>query len=178
MTILVVDDYVQVREVMRLEGQGHSVLAAQDGAEALRLFAEREVDAAFVDMDMPVMNGLDVCRALLERAAAIMKPVRVWLMTGVMRPEVTDRAVEEALRACKQNKFDGVLTDHHLGDQNGPAFMAQLRSAGVQCPVVMVTASSDPKIHARAYAAGASRVFYGSKLDFTGYFRRMLPATT
>jgi CheY-like chemotaxis protein len=86
--------------------------------------------------------------------------------------------IDEALRACKRARFDGVLTDHHLADQNGPAFMAQLRAAGVRCPVVVVTGSSNPEVHARAYAAGASRVFFGSEMDFTGYFRRKFQAGT
>jgi CheY-like chemotaxis protein len=94
MTILVVDDNLLVREVVRLmlEARGYVVLVADGGAKALGLFAEHRVDVALVDMDMPSMNGLEVGRALIDRAAAIGRQVLVWLMTGVMRPEVTDHA--------------------------------------------------------------------------------------
>ena len=94
MTILVVDDYVHVREVVRLmlEGRGYTVLVAEDGDQALRLSGEHNVDAAFIDVDMPRMNGLEVCRALLDQAAAVGGQIPVWLMTGVMRPELSARA--------------------------------------------------------------------------------------
>jgi CheY-like chemotaxis protein len=69
---------------------------------------------------------------------------------------------------------DGILTDHHLGTHDGAAFMHQLRDAGVTCPVVMLTSSSDPTVHRRAYEAGAAHVFAGSDRDFVGFFRSQL----
>jgi CheY-like chemotaxis protein len=49
-----------------------------------------------------------------------------------------------------------------------------LRARGALCPILMVTGSSDPKMHARALAAGASRVFSGTEVDFTDYLREQL----
>lgn len=82
--------------------------------------------------------------------------------------------IPDALAAAKGLHIDGVLTDHHLGEHDGPILIQQLRALGVQCPIVMVTASSDPKVFRRAYAAGAARVFAGSDFDFVGYFKSLL----
>lgn len=82
-------------------------------------------------------------------------------------------SIDEALRLARDHAPDGIVTDHHLGTQNGKSFVGDLKTAGVTCPVVMVTASSDPAVHQRAYDAGASRVFAGSDVDFIGYFRRL-----
>lgn len=84
--------------------------------------------------------------------------------------------VEQALSAAAVDRFDGVITDNHLGAKEGPEFVQHLRAAGVSCPVVMVTASSDPNVHRRAYDAGAARVFFDSDLDYVGFFRRRFEA--
>jgi CheY-like chemotaxis protein len=79
----------------------------------------------------------------------------------------------DALAAAQWGRFDGILTDHHLGARDGAAFLQELRTLGVNCPVVMVTSSSDPQVHDRAYKAGAARVFAGADLDFVSYFRSL-----
>ena len=89
--------------------------------------------------------------------------------------EVIEAATAEAAIGIAQSAhLDGVVTDHHLGDQDGAGFMQQLRDAGVRCPVVMVTASSDPRVHRRAYDVGAARVFAGSDWDFVPFFRKLM----
>ena len=47
-----------------LERAGHACTVAEDGEQALDLFDRQEFDAVIVDMNMPVMNGLDATRAL------------------------------------------------------------------------------------------------------------------
>ena len=78
--------------------------------------------------------------------------------------------IDEALRLARQEAPDGIVTDHHLGVVDGSDFVRDLVAAGVRCPVIMVTASSDPAVHRRAYEAGAIRVFSGPQLDFARYF--------
>jgi CheY-like chemotaxis protein len=82
--------------------------------------------------------------------------------------------VGDALMASAGHPLDAVITDHHLGESDGSEFVRQLRSRGASCPVIMVTGSSDPKVHARAIAAGASRVFSGGDSDFIGYLRERI----
>ena len=64
--ILVVDDEAQLRRALKslLAMRGYEVLLAENGAEALALAAERTVDLVILDLAMPGMSGLDVCREL------------------------------------------------------------------------------------------------------------------
>ncbi|TCP53031.1 DNA-binding response OmpR family regulator [Tamaricihabitans halophyticus] len=69
-TVLVVDDDATMRDVLQryLEAAGHHVRLAADGAEALRMFAEQEPDLIVLDVMMPGMDGLEVCRRLRLRS--------------------------------------------------------------------------------------------------------------
>ncbi|MEO5960133.1 MAG: response regulator [Opitutaceae bacterium] len=82
--------------------------------------------------------------------------------------------LEEAIGAAGDRTLDAVITDHHLGAEDGEEFMRALRAVSGGCPVVMVTASSDPSVHRRAYAAGAHRVFAGADFDFVPYLQAIL----
>ena len=66
--ILVVDDEPSIREVAQLilESYGYKVLVAEDGPEALALFAQQagKVAAVVTDLAMPLMSGLMLVRAL------------------------------------------------------------------------------------------------------------------
>jgi two-component system, OmpR family, response regulator MprA len=64
--ILVVDDDRAVRESLRrsLSFNGYSVALAQDGLEALDLIASDRPDALVLDVMMPKLDGLEVCRQL------------------------------------------------------------------------------------------------------------------
>lgn len=66
MRILVVDDDRAVRESLRrsLSFNGYSVDLAQDGLEALDAIANDRPDALVLDVMMPRLDGLEVCRQL------------------------------------------------------------------------------------------------------------------
>ena len=66
MRILVVDDDRAVRESLRrsLSFNGYSVELAQDGLEALSLISSNRPDALVLDVMMPRLDGLEVCRQL------------------------------------------------------------------------------------------------------------------
>lgn len=87
---------------------------------------------------------------------------------------VESHSVDSALQVAKTQRFDGIVTDHHLGDGTGAEFVQQLRASGITCPVVMVTASSDPAVINRALTAGATRVFSGLDFEFARYFRAVV----
>jgi PAS domain S-box-containing protein len=67
-TILIVDDEPAIREVAQfiLETNGYCVLIAEDGSEALALFALHmsRIAAIVTDLAMPIMSGLILVRAL------------------------------------------------------------------------------------------------------------------
>ena len=60
MKILLAEDnrVNRVVAVKMLQDQGHSVTAVENGAEALRQIGEHRYDAVFMDVQMPVMDGL------------------------------------------------------------------------------------------------------------------------
>jgi two-component system response regulator MprA len=75
MRILVVDDEAAVRDSLSrsLRFEGYDVAVAQDGGLAMELIREREPDAVVLDVMMPKVNGLEVCRAL--RADGLFLPI-------------------------------------------------------------------------------------------------------
>jgi DNA-binding response OmpR family regulator len=69
--ILIVDDEATVREVVGqyLEIEGYSVLPAANGLDALRAAATTPPDLVILDLTLPGMDGLEVCRRLRSASA-------------------------------------------------------------------------------------------------------------
>jgi len=69
-TILLVDDEQAVQQPLSfaLERDGHRVVQARDGEEALEQFEREQVDLVVLDIMLPKLDGLEVCRRL--RAAS------------------------------------------------------------------------------------------------------------
>jgi DNA-binding response OmpR family regulator len=65
-TILLVDDEDSIQKVLSypLERDGFRVLAARDGEEALAKFASESVDLVVLDLMLPKLDGLEVCKRL------------------------------------------------------------------------------------------------------------------
>jgi DNA-binding response OmpR family regulator len=65
-TILLVDDEDSVRKVLAfpLERDGYTVVQAADGQEALERFAAQPVDLVVLDIMLPRLDGLEVCKRL------------------------------------------------------------------------------------------------------------------
>jgi two-component system OmpR family response regulator len=68
--ILVVDDDPHIRDVIcfALEKAGMKVAAAQDGADAMAQFERTPADLIVLDIGMPEMDGLEVCRQLRRKS--------------------------------------------------------------------------------------------------------------
>lgn len=64
--ILVIDDEPQITRVLRasLSSQSFDVRTANDPEEGLRVFREWAPDMVITDLMMPVMSGVEVCRAI------------------------------------------------------------------------------------------------------------------
>ncbi len=65
-TILLVDDEEAVQKLLTypLERDGYRVVQARDGEEALRRFAEEAIDLVVLDVMLPRLDGLEVCKRL------------------------------------------------------------------------------------------------------------------
>ena len=68
--VLVVDDEPQILRVLRhvFAGPAHSVKTANDGVAGLDVFTAWQPDIVITDLQMPRMNGLELCRRI--RAAS------------------------------------------------------------------------------------------------------------
>ncbi|MFC2056881.1 response regulator transcription factor [Chloroflexota bacterium] len=68
--VLVVDDDAKTVELVKLylNRDGYRVLTAYDGAEALRLAREGHPDLIVLDLMLPGMDGLEVCRTLRDES--------------------------------------------------------------------------------------------------------------
>jgi DNA-binding response OmpR family regulator len=65
-TILVVDDEEAIAEAVRarLEAEGYRVVAAADGPDAIAAHAEHHPDLVVLDLMLPGMDGLEVCKQI------------------------------------------------------------------------------------------------------------------
>src|SRR5919206_4295894 len=70
-TILLVDDEEAVRKVLTfpLERDGYRVVQAADGEEALARFGDQPFDLVVLDIMLPKLDGLEVCKQLRARSS-------------------------------------------------------------------------------------------------------------
>ena len=96
-TILVVDDERNIREGLRraLEFDGHAVVTAADGREALSVLANEEIDLVIADLRMPRLSGDQLLKQVAERHPT----VRVIILTG-------HATVEVAVQAMRDGAYD------------------------------------------------------------------------
>jgi two-component system chemotaxis response regulator CheY len=93
--ILTVDDSVSIRQMIKvvLAPLGHNVIEAGDGAQGLAKAKASRPDLVITDLNMPVMNGMELIRALRALPALTGLPI-VFLTT-----ESSDAVKQEAKKA-------------------------------------------------------------------------------
>ncbi len=96
--ILVVDDEPQITRMLRasLQSSGYDVLVAGNGAEAYSRFLTDRPDLIITDLAMPEMTGLDLTRAVRQRAQT---PIIVLSVrdTDVMKVTALDEGADDYL---------------------------------------------------------------------------------
>lgn len=120
MSVLVVDDHAVNRRILTLllEPQGCELTLAENGVEAVELAAARRFDAVLMDMQMPVMDGLEATRRLRLEGQNIDTPVialtanamdthrAAWDALGVAdfltKPIDPTRLINSLARACME----------------------------------------------------------------------------
>jgi CheY-like chemotaxis protein len=100
--ILVVDDdeILAASLAAYFKMHGHEVTVAPNGLEAVNRFRERNFAIAFMDVDMPVMNGVDSFLAV----RALRPDAKVVMMTGSAEPTV-NRALESGALGLLHKPF-------------------------------------------------------------------------
>lgn len=86
MKILVADDEDIARRtlVMLLEAEGHSVVDARDGVEAVQKASREVPDVILMDIAMPIMDGFQAAEKIRENSRTARIPIIA--CTGVSRP--------------------------------------------------------------------------------------------
>jgi DNA-binding NtrC family response regulator len=105
--ILVVDDERNTCDALEmiLRRDGHSVLTAASGNEAVALLEEHEVDLILSDMKMPQMDGLELLRHIKSRYPGLV----VVMMSG-------HHDVTAAVEAMKEGAFDYLVKPFNRDD--------------------------------------------------------------
>jgi CheY-like chemotaxis protein len=86
--LLIADDEPGIRRLVRmtLESEGHEILEAADGEQALAIARDQHPDLILLDVMMPRRSGLEVCRML--KADAATADISIILLTA--RAQETD----------------------------------------------------------------------------------------
>lgn len=90
-TILVVEDDDALRDTVayNLRGEGYAVLTAADGVTALDVARQNPISLVLLDLMLPRLDGLDVCRQLRAREETANVPILMLTARG----EETDKVV-------------------------------------------------------------------------------------
>ena len=167
--ILLVDDFEDALDIYRdyLIYRGYRVIVARDGAEAVAMARERRPDLVLLDLQMPVLSGLDAVRVLRSDRS----------FDGCPVVALTAHALEQERLEALRAGFDEVIAKPCLPDELAESVARILqRAAG---PLVLIVTSIDD--HARSYSAALTRCEFGVQLAQTGnealtVARRLRPA--
>lgn len=110
MRILIVEDDIPVSDLLAesVRLQGHEVIVARGGREALLLLDQRLPDAVFLDIIMPDLSGIEVLRQIRQTQPAL--PVIV--ITG----EASSEQIEEARRLGVTDVMEKPFGLKYLGE--------------------------------------------------------------
>jgi CheY-like chemotaxis protein len=119
LNILLVEDHPinQKLATTLLRKWGHTVVLANNGQEAVELFAREKWDLVLMDMQMPVMGGLEATRLIRAREAP-----------GQRTPIVAMTA--NAMESDRQSCLDAGMDDHLAKPFNAAVLQATLQRQG------------------------------------------------
>jgi len=104
--VLIVDDDLSVQLTLEfcLQDAGYSVILAGDGPAALRVAAEKQIDLIILDVNMPQMNGLAVCKALKSNPA--LSHIPVVMMTSCPTRDIVSNAINAGALEVMPKPFE------------------------------------------------------------------------
>src|SRR3712207_978904 len=101
MIILVAEDTDDIRLIIRmmLENKGHRVVEAANGREAVELATSKAPDVILMDLNMPVMDGIEATRHLRHRPETSHMPI-IAVTAHCGDPVWRGRAMEAGCTEC------------------------------------------------------------------------------
>jgi CheY-like chemotaxis protein len=114
--ILVVDDDVSLVQVCQiiLQEAGHEVQVAVNGRQALRIVTQEMPDFILLDIMMPGMDGIEVCRRIRQSHPAAQPIIVMYTADGRTNVRADSQAAGADGFVIKQNPF------HDLPDKINP----------------------------------------------------------
>lgn len=133
-SILVIDDDPISRRLIRfwMEKEGYAVAEAVDGQEGLKMFQKTMPDIILLDFMMPVMNGLEFCKAFRELQAK----------TGIALLTTTETQPQHSVSPYRE------LATYLQ--------VEELLTKIARTPILMITAREDDESVTKAFEAGAT----------------------
>ena len=127
--ILVVDDEIQIRRLLQtgLGGYGYSVETAADGLEAVEKAVAWRPEVIVLDLGLPKLNGLDVCRA-----------IRNWSSVPIIVLSVRD-GERDKITALDLGADDYLTKPFSLGELLARIRVAQRHAARASVTVPVLT---------------------------------------
>jgi DNA-binding response OmpR family regulator len=113
--VLIVDDNADNRDVLgrRLEREGHQVLQAAGGKEAIELLGRQSIDLVLLDVMMPDMDGYQVLQHL--KADAALRHIPVLMISALDELDSVVRCIELGAEDYLPKPFDPVLLNARIG---------------------------------------------------------------
>ena len=135
--VMLVDDHEIVREGLRevLEGAGNFEVVGQaaDGQMAVEMASELQPDVVVMDLIMPVKNGIDACREIMDELPA----TRVLVLTmSTEQDAVVDSLAAGATgylqKVCGRQEFLSAVRDVAAGEYRIPSDAMRRVLAGIR----------------------------------------------
>ena len=116
-TLMIVDDSATMRMIVRrcLRTAGFkfdSIVEACNGKEALMLLAVETVDMMLVDVDMPVMDGVELIRNVRKEKAY--RDIRIVMVSKESSPDLIDRVLADGADAYILKPFTPRMFEERL----------------------------------------------------------------
>ncbi len=126
--ILVVDDEEPIRDMLDrfLKEEGYEVILASTGEEAMGLAESEEPDLIFMDIIMPGLDGIEICRKLRAQEKTRSIPVMMATafsetVTEALEVGVTDFVTKPFQLQEVSIRIKSILRVRHLTDELGRA---------------------------------------------------------
>jgi CheY-like chemotaxis protein len=117
LAILIVDDIQQNIDLLTImmKRQGHSIITARDGKQALLRMRNDKIDIVLMDVQMPIMDGLTASRTRREQEQNEQLPhMPIIALTASVLPEDKKAALDAGMDGFANKPIDMMLLNHEI----------------------------------------------------------------